>query len=119
MNTLGYLMVKPDIFSLFFLHNVADSTFSFLTVMFLNCLQSSVLLGIQMRASCFKLKMGNILIIEKLHKFINFEMLTLQNFSQKYIKQTLHKDILLSAFEIFIKVGLWAKHIFTKQIILF
>lgn len=51
-----------------------------------------------MCASCFKLKMASLLIIEKPYKSINFEILTLQSFSQQYIKQTLHNDILLPDF---------------------
>lgn len=51
-----------------------------------------------MCASCFKLKMASLLIIEKLYKIIHFEILTLQTFSQQYIKRTLHNDILLLDF---------------------
>lgn len=47
--------------------------------------------------------MAGLLIIEKLYKIIHFEILTLQTFSQQYIKQTLHNDILLPDF------GFWLR----------
>lgn len=51
-----------------------------------------------MCASCFKLKMASLLITEKLYKITHFEILTLQTFSQQYVKQTLLNDILLPDF---------------------
>lgn len=56
-----------------------------------------------MCASCFKLKMASLLITEKLYKITHFEILTLQTFSQQYVKQTLLNDILLPDF------GFWLR----------
>lgn len=47
--------------------------------------------------------MASLLIIEKLYKIINFEILPLQTFSQQYIKHTVHNDILLPDF------GFWLR----------
>lgn len=47
--------------------------------------------------------MASLLIIEKLYKIIDFEILTLQTFSHQYIKHTVHNDILLPDF------GFWLR----------
>lgn len=111
VHKMRYLLVKTEGFSLFSPCNLADSALSFLIVMFtisenmtlkiislifFSHKESSIylLLGIQMCASCLKLKMASLLITEKVYKITHFEILALQTFSHQYIKQTLHSDIL-------------------------
>lgn len=57
-------------------------------------------------------------MIEKLYKIIHFEILTLKTFSQKFIKQTLHSDVLLPDFEFWLRQA-YEMIFFTKPVILF
>lgn len=57
-------------------------------------------------------------MIEKLYKITHFEILTLKTFSQKFIKQTLHSDVLLPDFEFWLRQP-YEMIFFTKPVILF
>lgn len=125
VHKLRYLMVKTEGFSLFSPCNLADSAFPFLIVIFtisenmtLKILsliffshkESSIylLLGIQMCASCFKLKMASLLITEKVYKITHFEILALQTLFPSVYKAYTSQWHFVARFWVLIKAGLWA-----------